>query len=109
MRRFIRSGKTDMGLILNIQKAIDEAYAEYRRLMSGEIRGSDSGNQNILAYGDNAQFMEYLLKEKGLGGKIKMIYIDPPFFSNANYTAVLDASKVKRNLEIEKINREWKE
>ena len=94
-----------MGLILNIQKAIDEAYAEYRRLMSGELRGSDSGNQNILAYGDNAQFMEYLLKEKGLGGKIKMIYIDPPFFSNANYKAVLDASKVKRVA----YNDKWRE
>lgn len=94
-----------MGLILNIQKAIDEAYAEYRRLMSGELRGNDSGNQNILAYGDNAQFMEYLLKEKGLGGKIKMIYIDPPFFSNANYKAVLDASKVKRVA----YNDKWRE
>lgn len=44
---------------------------------------------NLLAFGDNAAFMKYLLDECDMRGKIKLIYIDPPFFSKANYEAVL--------------------
>ena len=47
---------------------------------------------NILAEGDNAQFMKFLLDPASghdLEGKIQQIYIDPPFFSKANYDAVI--------------------
>lgn len=39
--------------------------------------------------GDNCSFMKYLLDEKNMTGKIKLIYIDPPFFSKASYDAVI--------------------
>ena len=52
---------------------------------------------NMLAAGDNAAFMEWLLREKNMGGKLKMVYIDPPFFSNADYAAEvkIDTDKIK--------------
>ncbi len=37
--------------------------------------------------GDNLLFMDYLAKQKSMEEKIDLIYIDPPFFSNANYKA----------------------
>jgi adenine specific DNA methylase Mod len=48
------------------------------------------GEYNLLACCDNLNFMKYLLDEKGMQGKLKMIYIDPPFFSKANYDAVIN-------------------
>ena len=47
------------------------------------------GGAGLLALGDNADFMRGLLHEHGLAGKLKLIYIDPPFFSKASYDAVL--------------------
>lgn len=41
--------------------------------------------------GDNRAVMKTLLTEHGMAGKIKMIYIDPPFFSKADYDAVVKA------------------
>ena len=41
--------------------------------------------ENVLAGGDNLEYMEYLLKEKNMAGKIQLIYVDPPFFSNSKY------------------------
>lgn len=40
-----------------------------------------------LAAGDNLEYMEFLLKEKNMGGKLQLIYVDPPFFSNSKYQA----------------------
>ncbi|QGP93580.1 DNA methylase [Neomoorella glycerini] len=42
-------------------------------------------DRNRLIYGDNLQAMLALLAE-GYEGKINLIYIDPPFFSQANYS-----------------------
>lgn len=41
--------------------------------------------------GDNKAVMKTLLTEQDMGGKIQMIYIDPPFFSKADYDAVIRA------------------
>lgn len=68
---------------------------EYMRQISPDIDlsealcGAAADKENIFAYGDNISFMKYLLDECGMKGKIKLIYIDPPFFSKANYEAVL--------------------
>ena len=55
------------------QKASDAAYAD------------KTAPENVLAGGDNLEYMEYLLKEKNMAGKIQLIYVDPPFFSNSKY------------------------
>ena len=43
----------------------------------------ENGRINKIFWGDNLQVMSHLLKE--FRGKIKMIYIDPPFDSKADY------------------------
>lgn len=49
---------------------------------------SDIDN-NILALGDNLEFMIWLL-ENGYEGKFKCIYIDPPFFTKSKYDATVE-------------------
>ncbi len=41
---------------------------------------------NLLIHGDNLKGIEFLLKDKNLSGKIDLIYIDPPFATNGNFT-----------------------
>ncbi len=42
--------------------------------------------ENLLIKGDNLQALEFLLNEKKLKGKIDLIYIDPPYATNNNFT-----------------------
>ncbi len=42
--------------------------------------------ENLLIKADNIDGLEFLLKEKALEGKIDLIYIDPPFATNGNFT-----------------------
>lgn len=42
--------------------------------------------KNLLIHSDNLGGIEFLLKNKNLGGKIDLIYIDPPFSTNGNFT-----------------------
>lgn len=58
--------------------------------LSEEICGKEGSLENMLIHGDNKAAMKALL-EQGYGGKIQMIYIDPPFFSKADYDAVVKA------------------
>jgi adenine-specific DNA-methyltransferase len=49
-----------------------------------EIHGEElDGWRNKLFWGDNLQVMSHLLK--AYRGKVKLIYIDPPFDSGADY------------------------
>ncbi len=41
---------------------------------------------NILIKGDNITGLRYLLDERGLRGKIDLVYIDPPFATNCKFT-----------------------
>ena len=84
-----------MGLICKLPEVLTQARAEYENLKSAPfLLGEEVGTSgNILAEGDNAQFMKFLLDGgaggESLSGKIQQIYIDPPFFSKANYDAVI--------------------
>ncbi|MBQ4650453.1 MAG: site-specific DNA-methyltransferase [Firmicutes bacterium] len=84
-----------MGLICKLPEVLTQAKAEYENLKSAPfLLGEEVGQSgNILAEGDNAQFMKLLLDgdsdRVSLEGKIQQIYIDPPFFSKANYDAVI--------------------
>jgi site-specific DNA-methyltransferase (adenine-specific)/adenine-specific DNA-methyltransferase len=58
---------------------------------AGERAGQPPGDQlpgislgGLLFQGNNSQVLRHLL-ERGLGGKIDLVYIDPPFSSGANY------------------------
>lgn len=41
---------------------------------------------NLLLKGDNLQMMQWLIQAKGLAGKVDLIYTDPPFATNINFT-----------------------
>lgn len=41
---------------------------------------------NLLLKSDNIKGLNYLLDEKGLKGKIDLVYIDPPFATGGNFT-----------------------
>lgn len=45
--------------------------------------------KKTLCLGDNEAFLKTLIRQNDMAGKFNMIYIDPPFFSKANYDAVI--------------------
>ena len=82
-----------MGLISKLPGVLSQAKIEYENLLAKSVkqfavveRIGSSGN--YLAQGDNAEYMAGLLAE-GMAEGIQQIYIDPPFFSKANYDSVL--------------------
>lgn len=50
---------------------------------------------HVLASGDNLAYMEYLLKKGNMAGKIQIIYVDPPFFTNSKYQASVRLESAK--------------
>ena len=91
-----------MSRIQDIQNALTKAEDMFQEIMKNDncvifetdeiySPGSDlrvaPDNLNVLAQGDNLEYMEYLLKEKDMAGKVQLIYVDPPFFSNSKYQA----------------------
>ena len=86
-----------MSLISNFAKITEESQAEYASMKDAvlsrtDVLGDSCEGDNLLAFCDNASFMKYLRDTAGMRGKVKMIYIDPPFFSKANYEATLSVS-----------------
>ena len=50
-----------------------------------ELRGNEESLwKNKLIWGDNKYIINSLLKDSTIAGKIKLIYIDPPFFTGTN-------------------------
>lgn len=41
---------------------------------------------NLLIQSENIDALNHLIEEKGLGGKVDLVYIDPPFATNATFT-----------------------
>ncbi len=41
---------------------------------------------NLLVKGENIEALQFLLNERQLKGKIDLVYIDPPFATNSNFT-----------------------
>jgi len=56
--------------------------------------------QNLLFHGDNKEVLAFLL-ENGFRGKVDLIYIDPPFDSNANYIRKVELRGFKQNKNLE--------
>ncbi len=61
--------KPEKGILDNTQKAILKSI-------------SDKSSINKLIQGDNLPILKALLEDYGLGGKIDLVYIDPPFATN---------------------------
>ncbi len=84
-----------MTVMSELGRAYRNGKSRYARLKKSEpvslVMKEQYGSSpdNMLIYGDNAKVMDCLLRREGMAGRIKMIYIDPPFFSKADYDAVL--------------------
>ena len=61
--------------------------------------------ENLLGYGDNLQFMRFLLEYKEMKGKIDLIYVDPPFYSKADYSIKLNiqSDKLEEDVKVKQI------
>ncbi len=55
---------------------VEEVYGKSRAAVEEEYDKSGIYGLNTLASGDNLQYMEYLLKERDMAGKIQLIYVD---------------------------------
>ena len=62
-------------------------------------------SDNLLHFGDNLRLMKKLAEDENVRGKIRMIYIDPPFFSKADYDAVI--SVAGKNVRHPAYNDHW--
>ncbi|MDO5303633.1 MAG: site-specific DNA-methyltransferase [Clostridia bacterium] len=82
-----------MSLIEDLAKVMSESIEKYQ---IKEDKVINVGDGNLLHCGDNEEFMKALINGD-MKGKIQMIYIDPPFFSKADYKArvVEDGEAVK--------------
>ncbi|MDD3350389.1 MAG: site-specific DNA-methyltransferase, partial [Eubacteriales bacterium] len=96
-----------MSLLFRLPTILQDSLGEYQKIINAaspeafsltELCGgsaSEECSNNILAMGDNATFMKYLLEKKNLAAKIDLIYIDPPFFSRADYGAEIKLTSEK--------------
>ncbi|MGI6732744.1 MAG: DNA methyltransferase [Anaerovoracaceae bacterium] len=99
-----------MGLIMKLPHIMDESRKAFEEIMAtsgvgkyvlkecaGKGREKDLLSENMLVRGDNLHFMKFLMDEKDLLGKVRLIYIDPPFFSKSHYGAEikLRSDKIK--------------
>lgn len=78
-----------MSLLSKLPYILEEGRAEYLSLkdkrVSFAISERISQGKNMLANGDNLAFMQYLLEDHHMAERLQLVYIDPPFFSKANY------------------------
>lgn len=95
-----------MNLIYKLAGIIDDCRNEYKDISKEigentnhcnfsvyELYGKNKANENnILAKGDNLNFMKYLASQEKYSGKINLIYVDPPFFSKADYNMQVKVS-----------------
>lgn len=59
-----------------------------------------AGNQNLLFEGENKDVLSLLISA-GFEGKVKLVYIDPPFDSGSNYVRHLSLRGVRRTVDLE--------
>ncbi len=94
-----------MSLIFRLPEILEDGRAIFQTLTeasgNGEFRldqrvGHGGGGRLIL--GDNLEYMRHLLLNEGMGGTLALIYVDPPFYSGADYVTgiKLESDKIKK-------------
>lgn len=89
-----------MSLIFSLPSILEESRREYKQIRQTIAEGRDffpvekinhraASSESLLARGDNLEFIQYLIREKNLEGKLQLVYMDPPFYSKASYDAVI--------------------
>lgn len=101
-----------MSLITKIPDILNAAREEYENCISGEFKPAyryGDGGSNIVAEGDNLEFMKFLIQRQNLKGKINLIYVDPPFFTKLKYEAVVKMPATGENVSIPAYTDKWEE
>ena len=85
-----------------------------KTLLAHNIRQQEEEWKNKLIWGDNKYVLASLLKNQSVVGKIKLIYIDPPFFTGTNMNInvkIGDSGVTKKPSAIEEVayRNMWKE
>ncbi|MEG0919435.1 MAG: site-specific DNA-methyltransferase [Anaerovoracaceae bacterium] len=85
--------------MLDFKKILDNSEKEYRGnyQVNFDFSMKINGDDNIFALGDNNSFGRFLLDHQVYKEKVQLFYVDPPFFSKANYAASfsVDGKSVK--------------
>ena len=64
-----------------------------REIIRGTAKAdAEEAVRNMLALGDNIDFIAWLLAERRMAGTVQLVYLDPPFFSKADYGAEIKLS-----------------
>ena len=71
-----------MEIVYKKKRSVSDILRQFKpaKLDTICIQGIDPSNK--LIKGDNVQVMQALLQDYGMGGKIDLVYIDPPFSTN---------------------------
>lgn len=94
-----------MSLLAKLPDILEKSRNEYEKASAGffvaeEIFAGNQAENNWLVKGDNFHLMKNLIRDRGMGGKINMIYIDPPFFSQADYGAQIQIGQGKESIHV---------
>lgn len=77
-----------MTLLEQISNGIEAGRAAYERVLAQKTMEPSPDARSLLALGDNVDFMTSLLAE-GYTGRLRLIYIDPPFFTRSKFNATV--------------------
>lgn len=90
---FVYGGKMRREDILANEDGVFPVPLQIEKIYNGQREQWQDGWRNIIAFGDNLQFLKTiydnkdpLIKDK-VKGKVKLIYIDPPFATESDFTA----------------------
>lgn len=88
----VYAGKMRKEDILSDEDGITAAPLQIEKAYNGERKVFPDGWRNIIVFGDNLQFLKTvyknedpLIKDK-IKGKVKLIYIDPPFATESDFS-----------------------
>ncbi len=100
-----------MSLIAEIPDILKEAQAEYSSCSLKDFRpgyryGAEQ-NGNMVAEGDNLEFMKFLAETMNMKGRINLIYVDPPFFTKIRYEAVVKMPATDENISVPAYTDRW--
>lgn len=80
--------------IIKVEENAKKQIANVGSISPVQIEEVGRDCQNMVYMGDNLKYMKWILNN-GYAEKFKLIYIDPPFFSESGYDAVINIGNEK--------------
>ena len=89
----VYGGKMRKEDVLANEDGVFPVPLQVEKIFNGKRKSWDDGWRNIIAFGDNLQFLKTIYENKDpfikdkVKGKVKLIYIDPPFATESDFNA----------------------